>query len=632
MTRSKNSPRAPVGDTWAANRKYAVIIDAGSSGSRVQVYSWKEHARAAALASEQQLASLPRIEKGDESGENWMKKIHPGVSTFALNPEDIGHDHLKKLYKHALKVVPEDQVSQTPVYLLATAGMRLLTDQQQKAILDEACLYTQKHTDFLVPECESHFQVITGETEGLYGWISINYLLGGFDEKIDGRHHTYGFLDMGGASAQIAFVPNKTEAHAHKNDLTLLRLRTLQGETKEWQVFVSTWLGFGANEARRRHIERITHDKNSKEGSYYLDPCMPNGLIEEIPATRDFGSVTLKGSGQLDTCFTSLEPLLGKDAPCPDAPCLFAGVHVPGIDFDINHFIGISEYYYSAQDVFGLGGAYDYRTLSNAVEGYCSRNWSDILHDLEAGNFPEGVKQGKLEDVCFKASWMMNVLHDGIGIPRVTKEFSPSDATTHNGTEEIREGARLKGFDGAFNSAESLAGTEVSWTLGKMVLYSSSEIASSSAEPVGFGPNSADHRTFHVAGEIGTFYVKPTAMQLVAQHKYSALAFFALLFGFLAYMLRGSRKISVAAGLQHFWHRNQRKIMGARGDQSYERVTEEEVGDDERQFAMGRVTRSRGSGRGAVFTNGLARTSSQLRLNSNRGSRESSLDGGPKGD
>ncbi len=80
------------------------------------------------------------------------------------------------------------------------------------------------------PTGDLHIQVIAGDTEGLYGWIAANYLLGGFDspeKHMHGKgHHTYGFLDMGGASAQIAFAPNNTEAEKHANDLKLLRMRT----------------------------------------------------------------------------------------------------------------------------------------------------------------------------------------------------------------------------------------------------------------------------------------------------------------------------------------------------------------------------------------------------------------------
>lgn len=59
--------------------------------------------------------------------------------------------------------------------------MRLLSPEQQNEILASACAYARKRTPFLLPDCDSHFQVIDGTTEGLYGWISINYLLASFD-------------------------------------------------------------------------------------------------------------------------------------------------------------------------------------------------------------------------------------------------------------------------------------------------------------------------------------------------------------------------------------------------------------------------------------------------------------------
>ena len=80
-----------------------------------------------------------------------------------------------------MKQIPEQHQSSTPLFLLATAGMRLLSPARQNAILSAACTYTRERTPFLLPDCYAHFQVIDGTTEGLYGWIAINYLLGSFD-------------------------------------------------------------------------------------------------------------------------------------------------------------------------------------------------------------------------------------------------------------------------------------------------------------------------------------------------------------------------------------------------------------------------------------------------------------------
>ncbi|RAL63932.1 hypothetical protein DID88_003120 [Monilinia fructigena] len=255
--------------------RYGVILDAGSSGTRVHIYRWLNSAKALQNPDAITLQSLPKL----ETNKKMDKKIKPGVSTFGERPADVGPEHLQQLLDHALDIVPKDQVSDTPIFLMATAGMRLLPQVQQNVLLSEICDYAQKHTRFDLPDCNLHIQVIPGETEGLYGWIAANYLLGGFDtpeEHAHGKgHHTYGFLDMGGASAQIAFAPNATEAEKHSDDLKLLRMRTMNGQPAEYKVFTTTWLGFGVNQARRRFVEGLMDASYTKETKELLDPCLP---------------------------------------------------------------------------------------------------------------------------------------------------------------------------------------------------------------------------------------------------------------------------------------------------------------------------------------------------------------------
>ncbi|KAL6251845.1 Golgi apyrase [Rhinocladiella similis] len=479
-----------------ADRKYGVVLDAGSSGTRVYIYRWVKNAVARLDTSS--LQTLPVI----ETKEKWTKKVHPGVSTFGEDPESVGPDHLKPLLKHALRHIPKDAVPETPIFLLATAGMRLLPDQQQKDVLRNICSYIRSETDFSLPDCDLHVQVIPGETEGLYGWLAANYLLGGFNAPQDhdhGKgHHTYGFLDMGGASAQIAFAPNATEAEKHANDLTLLRLRTIDGEPQEHKVFVTTWLGFGANEARKRYVEDL-EETYSIDGLLEIpDPCLPKGLKlteegELLSSSKEADHKRfLLGTGKFEECLRRTFPLLEKDVPCPDEPCLVHGVHVPAIDFEVNHFIGISEYWHTTHEIFEMGHkdkAYDFNTYQNRVRDFCEQDWSKIQEGVADKTWGGDVDEQTVLGVCFKASWLINMLHDGIGIPRVGIENT--NTSPHNGTKELLESSKEKGFLDPFQAVNEIKSTEVSWTLGKMVLYASADVppAHENDLPVGFGSN-----------------------------------------------------------------------------------------------------------------------------------------------
>ena len=173
-----------------------------------------------------------------------------------------------------------------------------------------------------------------------------------------------GNLQLFACSTQIAFEPSKKalqgEGAAAEADLTTVQLRMLDGTEVSHKVFVTTFLGYGTNQARQRYIDLLRSDAaNAQEPSQPLtDPCLPNGLqLAHVDGKPD---VSLTGAGNFTACLESMHPLLDKEAVCDKPPCLFHGVHVPKIDFSVNHFIGVSEYWFSSQDVFGLGGVYDF--------------------------------------------------------------------------------------------------------------------------------------------------------------------------------------------------------------------------------------------------------------------------------
>jgi Golgi apyrase len=600
-----------------------VILDAGSSGTRVHIYRWLNHAKAVKEADAVELRSLPKL----ETKKKWTMKIHPGVSTFGDHPSDVGREHIQQLLDHALSIIPEDQVADTPFFLMATAGVRLLEPMQQTALLSEICSYARKHSKFSLPDCDLHIQVIPGETEGLYGWVAANYLLGGFDspEKHDhGKgHHTYGFLDMGGASAQLAFAPNSTEADKHANDLKLLRMRTLDGKQAEYKVFTTTWLGFGVNQARQRYIQAMIDASYAPDAKELLDPCLPVGLTttidgEPVEPGKGAGSDTvLIGTGRFVECVGQTNPLLGKDAPCADQPCLLHGQHAPAIDFSVNHFVGVSEYWHTTHELFEVSNndkAYDFTKYQKLIQDFCSNNWEEIEAGVAEGKWGKKVTAKTAQEVCFKASWLINVLHDGIGVPKLGFDKSVN-GPGFNMTKEHTAPPNGKGFLDPFQAVDKIDDVEVSWTLGKMLLYAAGQVPPSTADAlaVGFGsniPGNALPLDFQEAGshsnpvsidEDDSFAEAAEELAETAQEHSRSTGFLLFLIimlvvGFL--FRKRERRLKLLRGWNAVMRRNRRpgtprkgrglfrssKIFG-RNSGHYERVLED--GESARNFELG---------------------------------------------
>ena len=319
--------------------------------------------------------------------------------------------------------------------------MRLIPESTRKEILKATCDTLHRDYPFVLdsPTCAENVRVISGEEEGVWGWVAVNYLMDGFGHApeptpsavasssassgllplaplaeepvqaqvaasssdsvtpVDVNHHspTFGFLDMGGASTQLAFSPSPAELDKSgypRSKLEKVSLRLLSGEDVEWPVFVASWLDFGTNRVRERYVDALVAKwrASSPDGVLDLstpidDPCLPKGLI--LPSSRSASHPPFAGQGSFATCLAELIPLLNHAHPCPADHCLFGGVPTPHIDFqrqDQRGFIGISEYWYTAQQVLGLGGVWDWGEWEKGMNEFCSRDWSEIQEQVES--------------------------------------------------------------------------------------------------------------------------------------------------------------------------------------------------------------------------------------------------------
>jgi apyrase len=108
---------------------YGVVIDAGSTGSRVHVIAYRA-------------GPLPQLD--------WTRtaslKAAPGLSSFAADPAGAGPS-IAPLLKFARRRVPRDSWARTEVRLMATAGLRLLDAATAEAVL-ESCREMLRESGF----------------------------------------------------------------------------------------------------------------------------------------------------------------------------------------------------------------------------------------------------------------------------------------------------------------------------------------------------------------------------------------------------------------------------------------------------------------------------------------------------
>ena len=146
--------------------QYALMIDAGSTGSRMHVYTFSNCLPAGQPLSEAQNA-LPTLK------EELFYPITPGLSSYKGNPKAAAKS-LQEIMQKALKAVPESERSCTPIAVKATAGLRLLGKKESQDILNEVERYLREEWPFHV--VEDGVVIMDGKDEGVYAWITINYV------------------------------------------------------------------------------------------------------------------------------------------------------------------------------------------------------------------------------------------------------------------------------------------------------------------------------------------------------------------------------------------------------------------------------------------------------------------------
>ncbi|XP_077454160.1 ectonucleoside triphosphate diphosphohydrolase 3 isoform X2 [Stigmatopora argus] len=395
-------------DRWRSKEyslEYGIVIDSGSSRSNIYLYEWPG-------------------EKENETGVV-MEKMNCKVSGVAISEMKIDSQKdaetwkgFQDCMKNVSGAIPARKHKTTPLFLGATAGMRLLQEkdmQRATEVLDSLKEYLKS-----LPFDFQNASIITGQEEGLYGWITVNYLMGNFLEKSLWNAYvrpqtskTVGSMDLGGASTQIAFAVNDDRAGP---DFLHVKLYGYP-----YNIYTHSFLCYGKNEAGNRLLDKVIQE--SSDPAYVINPCYNTGVNETIVASKIYDSECTKkprnyspdkkyniiGSGNSEQCKRMTKSIFDFTT-CSSAHCSFDGVEQPPVTGEYMAYAG---FFYVARAVLmnesksATVRPSDYDEFQTAIDEFCSTPWNELTQKKK------DIWVSYLRTYCFASHFIFSLLTDG---------------------------------------------------------------------------------------------------------------------------------------------------------------------------------------------------------------------------
>ncbi|KAI1900546.1 hypothetical protein AGOR_G00051040, partial [Albula goreensis] len=399
---------------------YGIVLDAGSSHTAMYIYKWPADKQNGTGVVTQH--SECHVDGG-------------GISSYAGIQGGAGQS-LEVCLNQAMKDIPKARHRLTPVHLGATAGMRLLemsNPSETERIMEEV---GQKMKSY-----PFHFRgaaILTGQDEGAYGWVTVNYLLENFIKYgLVGRwlspgRATVGALDFGGASTQITFQ-TKDKVENEENS----KMLRLYGQ--EYTLYTHSFLCYGRDQVLRRLLAHLVEAQGY--GNDVTHPCYPQGHSVTMTMGRIFDSpcnkekkpksynpdapLTILGTGNYQHCQGNVSQLFSFTS-CSFSKCSFDGVFQPTVS---GNFMAFSAFFYThlfLQRATGITVTSP-TLLEKAARSVCNMTFEEMLEKA-----PDQKK--RLQDYCGISIFIQNLLltgyrFDDLSFPHISFQKKAGDTS-----------------------------------------------------------------------------------------------------------------------------------------------------------------------------------------------------------
>ncbi|XP_036937887.1 ectonucleoside triphosphate diphosphohydrolase 1 isoform X1 [Acanthopagrus latus] len=396
--------------------KYGIVLDAGSSHTALYIYEWP-------------------AEKDNNTGR--VEQTHsckvkgPGISSYAHDPLKAG-ESLRVCMQEAEQWVPGKRHQETPLYLGATAGMRLLNKENSSA--SDEVLKAVESALQKFPFSYQGARILSGQEEGAFGWVTVNYL----DDRLTQGLDTTGALDLGGASTQISFVSDKFDGSESPNNSVTFRLYG-----NDYNLYTHSFLCYGKDQALRLTLAQQTQSGQAS----ILDPCFNPGytavknysvlydspcVSERKPQTAP-AAFNQTGKGNFKECQEVIKSIFNF-THCKYSQCSFNGVFQPLLQGPFGAF---SAYYFVMNFLNLTDTSIPLKTVEDKLKSFCSTPWNQIMQQHP------GVKVKYLAEYCFSGTYILTLLTEGYKF----------DQTSYSNIKFIKK----------------IKGSDAGWTLGYML-------------------------------------------------------------------------------------------------------------------------------------------------------------------
>lgn len=487
---------------------FLIVIDGGSTGSRLHIFEFVEdeiiqHDKSsyAEFNKSEDILGLfdwNNNQVYDEKNNNnslqcvcrGSTKIYTPLSDFArssievknniiVDPMVVAAAHLP-LFDFAADILPPEYHSNTEVRFMATAGMRLVDEDEQLVVYE--ALYKGLMMSMLDSSGKafpftsfkrSDIDTLPGELEGFYGVLAANYLAGAIDSQLklkrnfnDESVHSVdlpaGSLDMGGSSIELSFLPS---------DKGIDPSNPLNVE----DFYSQSYLSYGVDTFRERLWRTWINDKEAmKEDNDFIiqNPCYFEGY------TKNWNGYTLQGTGDASKCAKEMGRLIvSPEEAVPRNKMINENSETGKIVGGIKHpkvrgkFFALSLFYFTLDSLRVLSEPDDdahkalnaswpnpsIKELSDALQGLCGRSWKEDLGNIKGRAHKYTVAE-VLPDRCFESVYMVSLLRDGFGF--------------HSSSRDI-----IFTFD--------IDGSEAEWTLGMALSIYAEEQEDTNRDDIG---------------------------------------------------------------------------------------------------------------------------------------------------